>query len=135
MLCVLVHGGLLTSVRACTVCAGQNGGVTIEAGGVAAQSRSTFLPRTSGLGKMVNQNEAYFRGLFRPQSTEDGRYPVYERLSVFGEWCGPGVQKGVRRLVLRLASSSSSSTWHQVSACVSGSRPSWWLAAAAGGAE
>lgn len=69
--------------------------MTIEAGGVAAQSRSIFLPKNTGLGEMVHRQEAYWRGLFRPSA--DG-HPAYTRLSVFGEWCGPGVQKGVRVL-------------------------------------
>jgi hypothetical protein len=70
---------------------GQNGGVTIEAGGrVGAQSRNTFLDKGTGLGEYVHHNRAYFANLFRPDAEQ-----AYTRLSVFGEWCGPRVQKGV----------------------------------------
>jgi len=79
---------------ACPLRAGQNGGVTIEAGGVEAQSRSIFLPKTSGLGELVQRNLEYFRNLFRPNE-EGSVFPPYSRLCVFGEWCGPGVQKSV----------------------------------------
>ncbi|ELR17194.1 phenylalanyl-tRNA synthetase beta subunit, putative [Acanthamoeba castellanii str. Neff] len=70
---------------------GQNGGVTIEAGGrVGAQSRNTFLDKGTGLGEYVHHNRAYFADLFRPHADQS-----YTRLSVFGEWCGARVQKGV----------------------------------------
>ncbi len=65
--------------------------MTIEAGGrVGAQSRNTFLDKGTGLGEYVHHNRAYFANLFRPDAEQ-----AYARLSVFGEWCGPRVQKGV----------------------------------------
>lgn len=65
--------------------------MTIEAGGrVGAQSRNTFLDKGTGLGEYVHHNRAYFADLFRPHADQS-----YTRLSVFGEWCGARVQKGV----------------------------------------
>ncbi len=46
-------------------------------------------------GKVISDAEAYWTGLFDKSAG-------YKRLTVFGEFCGPGVQKGVRSLPLPL---------------------------------
>ncbi|MBL9099980.1 MAG: hypothetical protein JNL82_03425 [Myxococcales bacterium] len=64
---------------------GTNCAVQVTADGVYPQSRSTMLTPESdlmGFAAWVRDNRAYFAGL-RPG------------LVVFGEWCGPGVQRGM----------------------------------------
>jgi len=66
-------------------------GVTVQKGGLRVQSRTVFLDGKAQAGEIVfasKQSSEYFQSLFRPS---DG----YELLTIFGEWAGPGVQKGV----------------------------------------
>lgn len=67
---------------------GQNGGVVITKTGLETQSRSTLTGRKK-CGELVygaESTEAYFRSLHQD---------TYSQTIIFGEWCGPGVQKGV----------------------------------------
>lgn len=64
---------------------GTNCGVQITPDGLVAQSRTGLLTPTAdlhGFAKWVEANRTYFQGL--PQG-----------ITIFGEWCGPGVEKGM----------------------------------------
>jgi hypothetical protein len=64
---------------------GSNCAVQITGAGIAAQSRTSLLSPEAdykGFAAWVHRHEAYFRTLPRG-------------LVVFGEWCGPGVEKGM----------------------------------------
>lgn len=56
-----------------------------------------------GLAKWAKDNASYFGSLWqRVQSYLRRDFPGVSSCTVFGEWCGPGVQKGVP------------TSWHQV---------------------
>lgn len=64
---------------------GSNCAVQVTEGGLVAQSRTSILTPEAdykGFATWVRRNEAYFAGL------QPG-------IIVFGEWCGPGVEKGM----------------------------------------
>jgi hypothetical protein len=66
---------------------GSNFGVALCGDQLRAQSRSQFIDR-SGMGRLVfEKNEAYWRSLVVPGGPQ--------AFTVFGEYCGKGVQKGV----------------------------------------
>jgi hypothetical protein len=68
---------------------GRNGGIIIENGQVAAQSRSIFVGCETDFGKIAfkGENENYFKSLANSAGTE--------KIAIFGEYCGPKIQKGV----------------------------------------
>ncbi len=70
---------------------GTNAGVTITPmGEVFAQSRKTVLTATednAGFAKWVESNAGYWKTLAT-------RFKGDEIITVYGEWCGPGIQKG-----------------------------------------
>lgn len=66
-----------------------NAGVRISAGEVAGQSRGQLLSEKDnnfGFGKWVAANTEFFRAV--------GARSGYPDITVFGEWCGPGIMKG-----------------------------------------
>lgn len=66
---------------------GSNAGVALAAGQIRAQSRTQFIDQ-SGFGRIVfGKNESYWRSLVEPGGPD--------RFTVFGEYCGLGVQSGV----------------------------------------
>lgn len=67
---------------------GSNAGVALEGSQIRAQSRTQFIDR-SGFGRIVFEkgNENYFRSLIDNSK--------HKKLTIFGEYCGAGVQKGV----------------------------------------
>lgn len=66
---------------------GSNAGVALCGNQIRAQSRTQFIDK-SGFGRIVfEKNEAYWRSLVVPGGPQ--------RFTVFGEYCGLGVQKGV----------------------------------------
>lgn len=72
---------------------GQNGGVNLSLAAdgsvvMAVQSRSQFIAANNKLGKVIGDATAYWQSLF-------DKTAGYKRLTVFGEFAGPGVQKGV----------------------------------------
>jgi len=66
---------------------GQNGGVQVNADKIGVQSRSLFLKKDDKLAKVIYAHEAFFRDLFDPS--------VGKPVTVFGEFCGAGIQSGV----------------------------------------
>lgn len=77
---------------------GCNGAITISADStVRVQSRNRFIDEENkGLAKWAKDNAGYFASLWpRAQSYLRRDFGASATsLSVFGEWCGPGVQKG-----------------------------------------
>jgi len=67
---------------------GQNGGVQITETEMAVQSRNQFLDQSNKLAKLIYSHEKYFRGLFDSSAG-------YKILTVFGEFAGSSIQKGV----------------------------------------
>lgn len=66
---------------------GSNAGVALAPGKIRAQSRTQFIDQ-SGFGRIVfGKNQSYWTSLVQPG--------VPERFTVFGEYCGLGVQSGV----------------------------------------
>ena len=66
---------------------GSNAGVALAAGKIRAQSRTQFIDQ-SGFGRIVfGKNEVYWRSLVEPGGPE--------RFTIYGEYCGKGVQSGV----------------------------------------
>jgi len=66
---------------------GSNFGVALCGDEIRAQSRSQFIDR-NGMGRIVfEKNEAYWKSLVVPGG--------HQAFTVFGEYCGKGVQKGV----------------------------------------
>jgi len=66
--------------------------VALEGKCVKAQSRHQFITQNStiGFGKMVAANEDYFKSLLDPPME-----PHCNKIIIFGEYCGPKIQKGV----------------------------------------
>jgi hypothetical protein len=85
----LLGGKSQVTYRAKVKLHGTNGGVKITPEGrVLAMSRSSIVTPTSdnaGFAKWVEANEAAFATLSRPSGD----------VIVYGEWAGPGIQKGV----------------------------------------
>lgn len=70
---------------------GTNAGVRIRNGEVAAQSRSQIITPdndNNGFAKWVEANKDFFL----TANTEIGGHEF--EMTIFGEWCGPGIQKG-----------------------------------------
>lgn len=73
---------------------GSNAGVALCGTQLRAQSRSQFIDK-GGFGTLVfGKNEAFWRGLVVP-----GGPQVF---TVYGEYCGPGIQKGVALAKLKV---------------------------------
>lgn len=70
---------------------GTNAGVVVKPNGdVFAQSRSGIIGTgndNAGFAAWVESTTDYWKGLLGPN--------LDEKFTIFGEWCGPGVQKGV----------------------------------------
>lgn len=67
---------------------GQNGAINITQDGIEIQSRSQFLDiKGSPFGKIFNPNISYFKECFSKSKAKS--------MIIFGEFCGPKVQKGV----------------------------------------
>lgn len=74
---------------------GTNAAVGYDAstGEIWAQSRTSIITPEKdnfGFARFVKENEEYFRSVFTKNNRYDGNI-----IHLFGEWCGPGVQKGV----------------------------------------
>lgn len=68
---------------------GTNASVRVSAGEVAAQSRNQLLTEKDnnfGFGRWVPQHAEFFKRV--------AALTRYQDVTVFGEWCGPGVMKG-----------------------------------------
>jgi hypothetical protein len=66
---------------------GTNSAVAIRNGQIAAQSRTQFVTPTAdnaGFAKWVENHREYFSTLSMDNHT------------IFGEWCGPGIMKGIK---------------------------------------
>jgi hypothetical protein len=86
----IVNGNSSVSYRAKVKIHGTNAGVIIDSfGNVTAESRSCIITPESdnaGFAKWVAERHVEFAA---------ARHPTAERIVIFGEWCGPGIQKGV----------------------------------------
>jgi len=75
---------------------GVNSGVTIHRGELRVQSRNIFVDepgkKSFGFLEWVNQSRDVF---FNAWKNLEGMRNKDEVFTIFGEWCGPGVQKGV----------------------------------------
>jgi hypothetical protein len=73
---------------------GSNAGVALHGSELKAQSRSHFIGK-GGFGTIVfGHNESFWRGLVVPGGPQT--------FTVYGEYCGPGVQKGVALAKLKV---------------------------------
>jgi hypothetical protein len=66
---------------------GQNGAINIENGNIEIQSRSKFIAKDSGMGKLISPNFEYFKKAAENMKSK--------KFIVFGEYAGSGVQSGV----------------------------------------
>lgn len=66
---------------------GSNAGIRIEGDKIRAQTRNQLIDRTCH-GAIVYAHRDYFLSLFDPTAG-------YKSINIFGEWAGPGIQKGV----------------------------------------
>jgi hypothetical protein len=74
---------------------GTNAAITIHAGEVFAQSRTSIItPDSDNAGFAAFVEQMKTTGQFDEFVEESKAHPQYA-LTVFGEWCGPGIQKGV----------------------------------------
>eukprot|EP01080_Neovahlkampfia_damariscottae_P003258 gene3258-5701_t len=66
---------------------GSNAGILIQDGVVKVQSRNCFLDFDSPSGKLVKNHQNYFLDIYKKSKSK--------KMVIFGEFCGPRVQKGV----------------------------------------
>ncbi|MCR9145439.1 MAG: hypothetical protein NXI24_24585 [bacterium] len=69
---------------------GTNAGISFQSGAVVPQSRSAVLSTQSdnaGFARWVESTAAAWQGVLN-------RFEATETTTIFGEWCGPGIQKG-----------------------------------------
>lgn len=82
---------------------GTNAGVTITSDKVFVQKRSDAMPLDITKGEFhfgfmnfVHSNEKWFRNLYEQLLSDPALCLTSDSvLTIFGEWCGPGIQKGV----------------------------------------
>jgi hypothetical protein len=69
---------------------GTNAGIRVHEGEVIAQSRTQFIDEKNdncGFAKWVLPNKEYWK-------TVQSNLNTTEEITIFGEWCGPGIMKG-----------------------------------------
>ncbi|KAH3744872.1 RNA ligase 2 [Pelomyxa schiedti] len=74
---------------------GSNAAVHVSEEGIAPQSRTRVLTETSdmaGFARFILSKSAFFNAAL---GTVKAAFPLVQNITVFGEWCGPGIQSGV----------------------------------------
>lgn len=82
---------------------GTNAGVTITSDKIYVQKRSDAMPLDITKGEFhfgfmnfVHSNEKWFRNLYKQLLSDPALGLMSDSvITIFGEWCGPGIQKGV----------------------------------------
>ena len=85
---LLDQGASTVSYRAKVKLHGTNAGIKISQEGVTALSRTSVL-------SLDSDNAGFARWVYERQATIAKLAPLAGALVLFGEWCGPGIQKGV----------------------------------------